>query len=67
MSEAEPASGPQNGCNETDTMIKVKNTSHYKNTRHNPSDLCSLSFQQQPATRTCPKPGNVVHVLTHKS
>lgn len=27
MSEAEPATEPQNGCDETDTMIKVKKKS----------------------------------------
>lgn len=67
MSEAEPTSEPQNGCNEKDTMIKVKKISHYKNTRHNPIDLCSLSFSQQPATGAYPKTGTLLHILTHYS
>lgn len=66
MSEAGPASEPQNGCNETDTILKVKK-SHYKSTRHYPIDLRSLSFSQQPATGAYPKPGNLLHILTHFS
>jgi len=69
MSEAEPDYEPQDGCNETVTTINIKKIyiSHYKNTRHNPIDLCSLSFSQQPSNRAYPKPGNFVYILTHYS
>ena len=65
MSEAEPASEPQNGCKETDTTVKVINISYYQNTRQNPIDLCLLSFSQQPATAAYPKSGNLLYILTH--
>lgn len=65
MLEAEPTSEPQNGCNETDTTIKVINISYYQNTRQNPTDLYSLSFSQQPATAAYRKPGNLLYILTH--